>query len=253
MSPVHIDELDPQTRAKVLEPIEAGEGGATHTRYFRSMALSESSGQGTMMSTNPTVQHLENQLERLHAQIRLDQIEAGRIISDLRKSFRHGTWVAYSEKLYRRLGIASKTAYRYVAAFEQSQTIGVQLCDAAVKAGLDLDKVAVRENLIEIRKAHPEAEPDEIVKMTNLRLARPKPTPLPGPESFSGAEFIAALTQCRSEFSKLNQITKKVQRGDGDRLEAESIIASLRALAKDANDRADRLTAALKTSQSEAA
>jgi hypothetical protein len=209
------------------------------------------------MGMNPTIQKLEIQLEEVHGQARLNQIEAGKIISNLRKEFKkefgHGKWCAYSEKLYRRLGIASKTAYRYVEAFEQSQTIGVPLCDAAINAGLDLDKVAVRENLIEFKKAHPEAKPDEIVKMTNLKLSQPKPTPQLGPESFNCAEFIAAMSKCRSEFSKLNQITKTIQRGDGDPLEAESIIASLRALARDANDRADRLAAALKTDQSEAA
>jgi hypothetical protein len=215
------------------------------------MALIDSVGQVTVM--NPTIQKLENQLEALHGQIRLNQIEAGQTISDLRKLFKHGSWVAYSEKLYRRLGIASKTAYRYVEAFEQSQTLGVSLCEAAVKTGLNLNKVAVRENLIEIRKAYPEASPDEIVKMTNLALVRAKPAPIPVPESFNSADFIAALTECRSEFSKLNQFTKKVQRGDGDHLEAESIIAGLRQLAKDANARADRLTAALSTSVSEAA
>ena len=202
---------------------------------------------------NLTIEQLEKQLEKLHGQIRLNQIEAGRVISDLRKSFEHGGWVAYSEKLYRRLGIASKTAYRYVEAFEQSQTLGTPICEAAVKAGLSLNKVAGREKLIEIKKAHPEASPDEIVKMTNLALSQPKPAPVPMPESFNIAEFIAAMTECRSEFPKLNQFTKKVQRGDGDRLEAESIIAGLRELATDANARADCLSAALHSSVSEAA
>ena len=194
---------------------------------------------------NPTIQQLEKQLERLHTQIRLDQIEAGRIISDLRKSFKHGEWMPYSQKLFLRFKISRKSAERYVDAYQKAKDIGEPIIQEAEATGLNLNRIPIREALLEVKNQHPKASPSKIVNLTNLKLQQEREKKAAPITSSSAADFIAIITTLRSKLSGLNQITKQVANGGANPSEAETLVSALRALSEDARQRADRLAQAM--------
>jgi hypothetical protein len=195
---------------------------------------------------NTAIQKLENRLEELHGQIRLNQIEAGRIISELRKSFRHGEWMPYSQKLFFRLKISRKSAERYVDAYQKAKDIGEPIIQEAELEGLNLNRIPVRETLFEVKQEHPKASPSKIVNLTNLKLQQAKEKKNSPPvTSSSAADWIAVVTTLRSKFSGLNQITKQVENGSANLSEVETLVSALRALSEDARQRADRLTEAM--------
>lgn len=199
---------------------------------------------------------LEKQLAELHGQIRVNQIEAGRIISDLRKSFKHGEWMPYSQKLFLRLKLSRKTAERYVDAFQKAKDIGEPIIQGAEAGGLNLNRIPVREALLEVKHQHPNASPSKIVNLTNLKLqgddAKKKNTPRPT-SCCKAADFVVPITTLRSKFSELNQLTKQIQNGTTNQSEAETLVAALRALSEDARQRADRITEALNSARQEKA
>lgn len=205
---------------------------------------------GSMTNHRP---QLEKRLVELHGQIRLNQIEAGRIISDLRKTFKHGEWMPYSRELFLRLKISRKTADRYVDAFQKAKDIGEPIVIEAEAAGLNLNRIPVREALLETKKEHPDASANKIVKMTNLKLEKQQQKAQPTVTNSNVADFVAVITNLRSRLSGLNQLTKQVQNGSANRAETETLVAALQALAKDAQQRASRLTEVLNGVQEKAA
>lgn len=197
-------------------------------------------------SINPTIQKLEKQLEKLHGQIRLNQIEAGKVISDLRKSFKHGQWMPYSQKLFMRLKISRKTADRYVDAYQKTKDIGEPIIQEAEAEGLNVNHIPVREALLEVKQEHPKASPSKIVSLTNLKLQKDKEKKsAPQVTSRSAADLLAVITKLRSEFSGLNQITKQVETSAVSKSEAARLVSALCDLVVDAQQRVDRLAEAM--------
>ena len=198
---------------------------------------------------------LEKRLEQLHGQIRVSQIEAGRIISELRQSFKHGEWMPYSAKLFSRLRISRKSADRYVDAYQQAKDIGEPIVSVAEAAGLNVNRIPVREALFEVKQQNPTASPSKIVKMTNLKLDQEKKNskhPLSVP-SRSVADFVATITALRSELTELNRITKQVQTGSANLPEIQTLISVLHALEEDTRQRRERLAEAVNGSKEQAA
>lgn len=120
---------------------------------------------------------LEKHLADLHhciatseGQLRVDRIEAGETLTQLRASFGHGRWMTYSADLYKRLKLSRKTAERYIAAYKEVASFGPALRAAAKKSGLDFNKTNVRDYVKEIRTQNPDASADEIVKLTNMAM-----------------------------------------------------------------------------------
>jgi hypothetical protein len=188
---------------------------------------------------------LETQLEQLHGQIRLNQIQAGRIISELRRTLRHGEWMPYSENLFARLKISRKSAERYVDAYQKAKDIGEPILQEAEAAGLNISRIPVQEALLESKNQDPTAPPSKIVKMTNLKLQQEQKKETKSPTTSSVVDLIAVLTVLRSKLSGTNQIVKRVQNGSADLLEVRTLESALRALATDALQRADRLAEAI--------
>jgi hypothetical protein len=183
---------------------------------------------------------LEQRLVKVHGTVHRSQIEAGRVISELKKSFEHGNgWMEYSKDLYQRIGISQKTAYRYVEAFEQAESIGTAILAEAEKAGLNLNRIPVREALIESKKQNPDATPSKIVDLTKTVLVRKTQPPVE--KHFEIADWTAKITGFRSELTGLNQVTKQIQRSS---TETGTLISSMRALAQNLEERADRLEVA---------
>ena len=195
------------------------------------------------MSTGPQQLQLEKQLQKLHTlcsalevRLNVDRVAAGRVITELKKLFKHGEWMPYSEKLYARLQVSRKTAERYVEAYEQVRALGAPLIDAAKKAGLDIDRIPVREKLIEVKHNCPTASPTEIVNLTNLELqkaARVKPEP----QLFDLARITAYVSNLRFELTKIPRIGDSVS----NPTELETLMKSLRTLVQDAQSAADKI------------
>lgn len=194
-------------------------------------------------------QTLEKQLQQLHAscstleaRLRVDRVKAGKVITELKAFFRHGDWMPYSEKLYARLKVSRKTAERYVEAYEQVQALGEPLVAEAKKAGLDIDRIPVREKLIEIRHDNPTASPSKIVKLTKVKLQEEKAARLePKPQSFDVAKLTADVSSLRCELTKLPMLGDTVS----DATELGTLMRNLQLLAQDAQAAAAKLGKAL--------
>lgn len=117
---------------------------------------------------------MESKLKELHDSIVVNQIEAGRILAELRVTFKHGEWMPYYRKLITRLGISLKTADRYREAFEQSEKLGRPVLEKAKEAGLNLNRKPVRQKLSEVSATNPDASPEKIVKLTKMGLTPPR-------------------------------------------------------------------------------
>jgi hypothetical protein len=117
---------------------------------------------------------LESRLKELSDSIVVNQIEAGRILAELRATFKHGEWMPYYRELVKRLGISLKTADRYREAFEQSEKLGRPILEKAKEAGLNLNRKPVRQKLSEVSATNPDASPEKIVKLTKMRLTPPR-------------------------------------------------------------------------------
>ena len=143
----------------------------------------------------------------------------------------------YSDKLYKRFGISRSTAERYVEAYETVQTIGAPVYDAARKSGLNVGSIPVRETLSGVKKKHPKASPTEIVKLTNLELAKPKEVTPPPTPSFNIADFTAEISQLRLTLSGLSKHRSSPE-------ETKTLVRNLRTLAKDAEQAANKLEVA---------
>lgn len=120
---------------------------------------------------------LEKRLHDLHyyiakseGELRVNRIEAGETLSELRASFKHGQWMKYSADLYKRLKLSRKTAERYISAYKEVASFGPALRAAAQKSGLDLNKPLVRDYIKDVRTENPDASDDEIVKLTNMTM-----------------------------------------------------------------------------------
>jgi hypothetical protein len=104
MSPVHIDELNPETRAKVLRQIGEAEGT-------------------TRVPTSDTVSLTpqEAELMRLHQSTTRDMIAIGTLLIAMRSEQPRGEWTAYLEGVGTRTGISKRTLFRYIAAIEKPE------------------------------------------------------------------------------------------------------------------------------------
>ena len=89
------------------------------------------------------------QLKEVHARIVVDQITAGRIISEFIAEIERGQKTPQLQKLCKSAGISLKTAYNYKEAFEDSQKLGGPIVKAAEKAGLKISRKTIRERLAE--------------------------------------------------------------------------------------------------------
>lgn len=129
-----------------------------------------------------------SQLKEVHARIVVDQIKAGRIISEFMAEVKHGQKISELQKLCKSAGISQKTAYNYQEAFEDSQRLGKSIIKAAEKAGLKINRRPVREKLEEVKALNPEAGPTEIVQFTKNQLNPPGKSEHAEPEELSPQE-----------------------------------------------------------------
>lgn len=129
-----------------------------------------------------------SQLKEVHARIVVDQIKAGRIISEFIAELKHGQKIPQLQKLCKSAGISLKTAYNYKEAFEDSQKLGQPIIEAAAKAGLKINRKLVREKLEEVKALNPEAGPTEIVKFTKAQLNPRRTSEHEEPEELSPSE-----------------------------------------------------------------
>jgi hypothetical protein len=129
-----------------------------------------------------------SQLKEVHDRIVVDQIKAGRIISEFVAEVKHGQKISQLQKLCKSAGISQKTAYNYQKAFEDSQRLGKSIIEAAEKAGLKINRRPVREKLEEVKALNPEAGPAEIVKFTKTQLNLPCKSKHEEPEELNPSE-----------------------------------------------------------------
>ncbi|MFZ0736962.1 MAG: hypothetical protein WAM96_07695 [Candidatus Acidiferrales bacterium] len=129
-----------------------------------------------------------SQLREVHARIVVDQIKAGRIISEFMAQVKHGRKISQLQKLCKSAGISQKTAYNYQEAFEDSQRLGKPVIEAAEKAGLKINRRPVREKLEEVKALNPKADPTEIVKFTKSQLNPSRKSGHEEPEELNPSE-----------------------------------------------------------------
>jgi len=134
-----------------------------------------------------------SQLKEVHARIVVDQIKAGRIISEFMAEVKRGQKISQLQKLCKSAGISQKTAYNYQEAFERAQRLGEPIIEAAEKAGLKISRRPVREKLEEVKALNPEAGPTEIVKFTKTQLNPSRKSAHEEPEELSPIERQAKL------------------------------------------------------------
>jgi hypothetical protein len=111
-----------------------------------------------------------SQLNKIHTRITVDCIEAGRIISGFLCAVEYGQQTAQLRKLCKAAGVSPRTGHRYRKAFEQAERAGKRVIEVAKKKDLNVNRPLVREKLVELRAANPEASPERIVKLAKVEL-----------------------------------------------------------------------------------
>src|ERR1700719_347656 len=109
MSPVTLAELDPQTRAKVLEQLFSAEGVPSPAQPQVST------------SVTVTLTPQESELMRLHQSATRDALAIGTLLIAMRSEQPRGQWTAYLEGVALRTGISRSTVFRYIAAVEKPE------------------------------------------------------------------------------------------------------------------------------------
>ena len=117
-----------------------------------------------------------SRLKEIHARIAVDCIEAGRIISGFLRAVEYGQQTAQLQKLCKAAGVSPRTGHRYRKAFEQAERAGKRVIEVA-KKDLNVNRALVREKLVELRAANPEASPERIVKLAKVELKRQRCPP----------------------------------------------------------------------------
>jgi hypothetical protein len=167
----------------------------------------------------------EKELSVVIGRIRVDVLEAGRLLTKLSRMHPHGTWMKYSLELYERLGISRSTGQRYIEAYECVKELGESVVAAAEVADLNLCKKPVRQQLAMIKDQHPEASPVELVKLTNLALAQGRPENKCQPTTFPLSEINAAVSDLRLKLGQLKPASTEPQ--------LPALIRNLKVLAKE--------------------
>jgi len=109
MIPIHIDECDPKTRAKVLQQIGEPEGTSAPTQ--------PPVPTGATVALTPQ----ETELVRLHQSTTRDTIAIGTLLIAMRGEQPRGEWTAYLEGIGTRMGISRRSLFRYIAAVEKPE------------------------------------------------------------------------------------------------------------------------------------
>jgi hypothetical protein len=109
MKPIHIDELNPETRAKVLQQIGETEGGTDPAQ--------------PQVPTSDTVSltSQEAELMRLHQSTTRDTLAIGTLLIAMRSEQPRGEWTAYLEGVGVRTNISRRQLFRYIAAVEKPE------------------------------------------------------------------------------------------------------------------------------------
>lgn len=181
-----------------------------------------------------TTQHkCEQELAIVIGRIRVDILEAGRLLTKLNRLHPHGTWMEYSTTLYKRLGISRSTGQRYIEAYEVVQDLGQKVVTAAEVADLNLNCKPVRTQLLLTKSQHPDASPDELVNLTNLALAQGRPENNCKPTDFPLSDINAEISELRLKLTQLKPASTEPQ--------IPALVRNLKVLAREAVQLAQRL------------
>lgn len=153
----------------------------------------------------------EKELCVVVTRIRVDVLEAGRLLNKLSCLHPHGTWMEYSTALYQRLGISRSTGQRYIEAYVVVKELGEHVVAAAEVADLNLQRKPVRQQLAAIKDQNPEASPKELVNLTNLALAQGRPENKCLPTAFPLSEVNVAISELRLSLGQLKPTSTEPQ------------------------------------------
>ncbi len=109
------------------------------------------------------------ELKELRGKIALNQRQAGRIILDYLGESKKPMREKMLRKLCKAVGIDRATAYRWMQAWRDFEKLPGPVVERAEKAFKKITK-PIRETLLEVRAANPDATPQKIVELTKSEL-----------------------------------------------------------------------------------
>jgi len=112
MSPVNIDELTPEVRARVLKQIGEAEGAANPTQ----ISNLDISNRAALIAR---LMELHKGINQAYALRDTQRLEAGKILLSLRKAAPHGEWETQLQELCKAVGMSRSTAHNYMNAAEK--------------------------------------------------------------------------------------------------------------------------------------
>lgn len=254
---VHIDELNPATRARVLQQIcePAGTTALATVECSTQLAKLDKARQLLAESrTLPEVKkirdiaeaakvyakaaHLGAEAQNYAAEISLlSERKAGEILSQLEKSDggrpEKTPVTAAGVSEYRQTLTATQTPERTAQQWQETARVPENIFHGYIRQSKDLE--------LEITRAG-------LSKFAKKAAARENPTPIVPLEipKASAADITACLAVLLSKLSALNAFTKQLKYADLDepsKTEIQTLITQLRKVSKDAAERADRLQA----------
>jgi hypothetical protein len=150
MTPIHVDELNPETRAKVQKQIEGMDSNNTTEANISSETFDDAVKRLAAIQQEITV----------HSQAwTAGKLEAGQILLDLRKASPHGTWELRLNEICKVTEFSRATAHRYMNAavkgsvpkqnptdVQKAKETAQRLQDECKAIGLNVDIAASRES-----------------------------------------------------------------------------------------------------------
>ena len=146
MSPVHIDELNPETRAWVLKQIEGTGDAAADPTQISKLDISDRAALIERLT------HLHNKAQQAYALRDEHRREAGEILLELRTATPHGAWEPQLKEICKAIGMSRSTAHNYMnaavkgsvpkqnsAEIQKAKETAQRLQDDCRKVGLNVD------------------------------------------------------------------------------------------------------------------